>query len=359
MSLKRKQIRRQEIVDTTLALLSELPLEQVTTRRIARALDLSQPALFRHFASRSDLLEAVLEQTREHIASVAQDVLTAPGGPKESLRALAQALFEYVEAHPGLPRLLFGHVAEPDPNLQVRFRLLVSMQNNLVQALYAEGAHRGQFQADLEPRDVAASFVGLIQGFVFQWELEGRREPLAPRARTLFELWLRGVQGEPSPSEPAKKDAGRPTDGLRLATVDVRPILSRGTDPLAQILSALEGLPAGAVLEIVAPFKPVPLLALLSSQGHSTVERRHGSMWIVDVVVAGSPTITALDDRPAPEPLVAIMSACAELAPGQVFLARVPQNPRLVLPKLEERGLSYDVLESLDGSALVCVWRPR
>ena len=71
-----------------------------------------------------------------------------------------------------------------------------------------------------------------------------------------------------------------------------------------------------------------------------------------------APAIEDLRDLEAPEPLERILAATAKLAPGEAYSARVPRYPRLLLPRLEERGLLYEVVEEPDATALVHVRRP-
>ena len=51
-------------------------------------------------------------------------------------------------------------------------------------------------------------------------------------------------------------------------------------------------------------------------------------------------------------------TATAELAPGESYAARTPRHPRLLLPRLAERGLAFEVYDEPDGSALVHVRKP-
>jgi len=68
--------------------------------------------------------------------------------------------------------------------------------------------------------------------------------------------------------------------------------------------------------------------------------------------------IDDLRDLEAPEPMERVLAATAGLAPGGTYAARVPRYPRLLLPRLEERGLHCEVVEEPDGTALVRVRRP-
>lgn len=64
-------------------------------------------------------------------------------------------------------------------------------------------------------------------------------------------------------------------------TLDVRPIIARGDEPLGQILDALDRLPPHGTLAVTAPFLPAPLIERLSSEGYRhRLERGVGS-WTV------------------------------------------------------------------------------
>lgn len=51
------------------------------------------------------------------------------------------------------------------------------------------------------------------------------------------------------------------------ATLDVRPILAAGDDPLSLIMAAARAIPPGGTLRITAPFEPEPLYAVLAELG--------------------------------------------------------------------------------------------
>ena len=54
-----------------------------------------------------------------------------------------------------------------------------------------------------------------------------------------------------------------------MATVDARPIIGEGGEPFDTIMSAVAALGANEELVVLAPFEPVPLEGVLSSQGFS------------------------------------------------------------------------------------------
>jgi AcrR family transcriptional regulator len=352
--------RREQILDATLRLLARTSIDALTTRDLAAELGVSQPALFRHFVSREALLLAVVAHARASLERIAVGIVDGPGPAAAQLRALGEALLAHVERSPGLPRLLFASASPAAGPVREALRGVVSMQAALVAELCRQGQREGALAAAIDADHAATLFIGMIQGLVLRWEIAAREEPLAARFAPLFELWLHGVAaGARAPAQQAFAEPPPPSAAGPLAALDVRPILARGVDPLSAILAALAPLPPSGALLVEAPFRPAPLLALLARRGHAVAaEQLAPDQWLVEIVVGASPPVEDLRDREPPEPLERVLAAASALPPGGVYLARLPRFPRLLVPRLRERGVELAILERADGAALLRVWRP-
>ncbi len=344
-------------------LLARTPIDSLSTHQLAAELDLTQPALFRHFPSRDALLLAVIDHARRGLEQVAAEVVGAAKGPVDQLQSLGRALLAFAEREPALPRLLFATATPSAGKVREALQHIVAMQVSLVAELVRQGQRVGEFDPALDPAAAATLYVGMLQGLILRWELSARRESLPGGFTSVFGLWLRGVEagrkGSRAPARPpsAEVASGAATKRSRaLALLDVRPIITGGQDPLRAILSAVEALPPSGMLVLDAPFRPAPLLALLSRRGHGVaateVEAGH---WIVEVVVGGAPPVEDLRDLEPPEPMERVLAASEALRPGGIYLARLPRIPRLLLPHLRERELRFEVLERADGAAVLRV----
>ena len=354
--------RRDQIVAAALALLATTPLERLTTRAIAAAVGVSQPALFRHFRSREAILLAVVETVRAQLEGELLQLLTppadrAPPPPLAQSLALARALIGHVVRHPGLPRLLFADLALDAPALRVAVRQLVSMQRALVAELVTQAQRLGQVAPSVDPPAAAVLFVAMLQGLFLQQALDDLAPADLPdRLERLLPLWLAALGAEAqAPLQPPPPAAALPEpgpDGLQL--LDVRPILAQGIDPLTAILAALLPLPRDSVLVVTAPFRPRPLEALLASKGHgiTAIEGQEGA-WSTVVRVAEPAPLLDLRELEPPEPLQRIVALVRALPPGGVLVALLPRAPRWLLPQLQQLGCTHSVAELADGSALL------
>ncbi|TNF37510.1 MAG: TetR/AcrR family transcriptional regulator, partial [Deltaproteobacteria bacterium] len=145
-------VRRQQIIEAAFQLLAELPLADVTTRRIAAVVGISQPALFRHFTSRDAVLLGVLDDAQRELGGLVEAAL---GGPTAQARllGLGRALASFIERRPGLPRLLLADLGPSPAGTAVRAALqkLVAIQRALVGEIVKDGIADASLRADLDP----------------------------------------------------------------------------------------------------------------------------------------------------------------------------------------------------------------
>ncbi|NQU49168.1 MAG: DUF2249 domain-containing protein [Planctomycetes bacterium] len=362
--------RRPQIADAILQLLATNTVDAITTRRIAEVVGISQPALFRHFPSRDDLLVAAVDRVREFIGPLADQAILRGG--VDGIRFMATGMFERVSLTPGLPRLLFfagatsgSPTQDQCPKFNQSLRLLVSMQRNLVAELLRDSTLELNYTGS--PDLAARIFVGLMQGTIIQRRF-GDVDALGPAevADLIVNFWLQGLHSLPEIRAAEILEREDPQAALiqaegaaPLQSLDVRPVLEGGVDPLSKILQVLEGLPPMGVLQVTAPFKPTPLISLLEGKGHRVQAHQvDAQLWILSIFGQSAADVVDLREMEAPEPMEQCLLAAAALTSGGSYLAMLPRIPQLLLPRLEERGIRYQYLEQADATALIWIGKP-
>lgn len=169
MSGARDVTRRERLRDQTLAEIRERALAQVaqggpealSLNSIARSMRMSGPALYRYFASREDLLVALVADSYDDLADAVEGAYEAasatshePGG---RLRAIASAYRAWALAHPHRYRLVFASrygsgLVAPDHVLPAATRTM-----NALSAAVAEFAGPGRTTAAPRPTPQATS----------------------------------------------------------------------------------------------------------------------------------------------------------------------------------------------------------
>jgi TetR/AcrR family transcriptional regulator len=117
--------RRLQILQTLATMLEQSSTERVTTASLAAKIGVSEAALYRHFASKAQMFEGLIEFVEQSVIGLIRQVTDRePAGPQQAARIVA-LLLQFAEKNPGMSRVMVGDalVLEHE-RLQERINLL-------------------------------------------------------------------------------------------------------------------------------------------------------------------------------------------------------------------------------------------
>jgi len=117
--------RRLQILQTLAAMLEQPDAERVTTASLAAKIGVSEAALYRHFASKAQMFEGLIDFVDQSVIVLIRQVTDRePAGPVQASRIVA-LLLQFAEKNPGMSRVMIGDalVLEHE-RLQERINLL-------------------------------------------------------------------------------------------------------------------------------------------------------------------------------------------------------------------------------------------
>jgi AcrR family transcriptional regulator len=104
----RERHQRERLIITTAREVAEAEgWDAVTTRRLADAIEYSQPVLYSHFTGKDAIVRAVALEGFSQLAATLRDARQAPRSPRPALLALARAYLEFAHARPALYEAMF------------------------------------------------------------------------------------------------------------------------------------------------------------------------------------------------------------------------------------------------------------
>ena len=188
--------RRAVTVEAVIQLAAEQNPGDITTAAIAKRMNLTQGALFRHFPSKDAIWQAVMEWVAERLLTrIDKAILQAGASPLLALEAVFMTHIEFVAAHPGVPRMLFGELQRSDdtPAKRMVRTLLVSYGERLT-TLIESGKAQGELALEIETAAAATLFIGAIQGLVMQSLLAGEPQRMTTQASGAFAIYRRSIE---------------------------------------------------------------------------------------------------------------------------------------------------------------------
>lgn len=179
MTRARPGERREAILQTLARMLEERRGERITTAELARAVGVSEAALYRHFSSKARMLEALLEFIEESLFTRISRILAEEADTARRLQAVSFLVLGFAEKNPGMARLLYGDIlAGETERLRRRAAQVYDRLETQLKQVLREGELREN--RGYAPSDTAALLAALIEGRVARFvRSDFKRKPTA------------------------------------------------------------------------------------------------------------------------------------------------------------------------------------
>ncbi|MEO8935691.1 MAG: nucleoid occlusion factor SlmA [Burkholderiaceae bacterium] len=145
--------RKLQILQTLATMLEHPKGERITTAALARKLDVSEAALYRHFASKAQMFEGLIGFIEETVFGLINQITSSEEDGLKQARRIILMLLNFAETNRGMTRVLIGDaLVIEDERLTVRMNQMMDrIEASLRQCLKVAAAHADASRD--EPRD--------------------------------------------------------------------------------------------------------------------------------------------------------------------------------------------------------------
>ncbi|MGD0777478.1 MAG: TetR/AcrR family transcriptional regulator [Candidatus Solibacter sp.] len=166
------EVRQEQLAQAALSLITTQGLKGLSVARVARRVGLVPSAVYRHFESKDELLDAVLELIRErlnaNVVQASQDGTDA----LQILRRLVMAHVRLIRENEGILSVVFSdEVHNGRPERKARVHSIIQGYLRKVAQIVSRGQQQGHIRPDADPGTVSVMFLGLIQPAALLWHL--------------------------------------------------------------------------------------------------------------------------------------------------------------------------------------------
>jgi len=179
MARPRRGERRQLILETLAHMLEQQQGEHITTAQLARAVGVSEAALYRHFPSKAKMFEGLLEFIEETIFSRITRILAEESSAERRVHGILFLLLGFADKNPGMARLLYGDVLVGETERLRRrvVQIYERIETQLKQVLREAEMHEN---LRVPVADTAALLLAVVEGAITRFvRSEFKSSPVA------------------------------------------------------------------------------------------------------------------------------------------------------------------------------------
>jgi TetR/AcrR family transcriptional regulator len=158
--------RKLQILQALAGMLEQPKGEKITTAALAKRLDVSEAALYRHFASKAQMFEGLIEFIESSVFGLINQISERQEGGIDQAHAILQMLLSFAANNPGMTRVLIGDaLVNEDERLQLRMNQFYDK----VEMACKQSLRLAVTQGHGQEADVAARASLLVSYVVGRW----------------------------------------------------------------------------------------------------------------------------------------------------------------------------------------------
>ncbi|MCW9025266.1 MAG: nucleoid occlusion factor SlmA [Gammaproteobacteria bacterium] len=175
-----KPSRRQQILEALAEELEKSPGQRITTAGLARAVGVSEAALYRHFPSKAKMFEGLIEFIEDSVFGLITRILQDESTATERCEKILLLVLGFSARNAGISRLLTGDalVGETE-RLRLRINQFYERLETQIKQVLREGEMNGELHASIPVGPMANMLLGVVEGRIHQFVRSGfKRSPV-------------------------------------------------------------------------------------------------------------------------------------------------------------------------------------
>lgn len=166
-----KTARQKEITEVALELINEKGIQGLTIKNLAKKIGITEPAIYRHYDSKTDILIAVLDLFKQKTEQLFEKELKNEGKAIDKIEHLFIKHFISFSATPSLVSVIFSEeIFRNEPVLIAKIAEVIDKNDKILTAIIINGQTTGEIRTDIEAEYLSTVIMGTLRLFVKKWQ---------------------------------------------------------------------------------------------------------------------------------------------------------------------------------------------
>jgi TetR/AcrR family transcriptional regulator len=163
--------RRVQILQALASMLEQPGVERITTSALAARLEVSEAALYRHFASKAQMFEGLIDFIEQSVFTLVNQIIEREPVQVVRVRKLVVMVLQFAEKNPGMTRVMAGDaLVFENERLQERMnqffdKLESTLKQSLREAAALDGAAAPTVDAQVRASVITTFMIGRLHRF--------------------------------------------------------------------------------------------------------------------------------------------------------------------------------------------------
>ena len=166
--------RQKEIMETAMRLIAEKGIQKCTIKNVSRHIGISEPAIYRHFESKMDILLGILSCFKQHTKATSERIRSSESTAIKQIESIFFGHVHQFTADPTMAAVIFSEeIFQNDRRLSEEVFSIMKLSQDTMLEIIEKGQSNGEIRSDIPKEQLALILMGALRLMVTKWRLSG------------------------------------------------------------------------------------------------------------------------------------------------------------------------------------------
>ncbi len=179
--------RQTQIIEKSIELIATLGIQGFTIKNLAKAIGISEPAIYRHFDHKTDILITILDNFKEMGEFMTLMSNNSDDTAIEKIEFLFTKMMEIFIEQPAIISVIFSEeIFKNDEILKEKIVEIHNMHQLNIEKIVESGQLNNDIRSDIDKKSLALIFMGSLRLLVKRWDLNNQNFDLNKEGANLL-----------------------------------------------------------------------------------------------------------------------------------------------------------------------------
>jgi len=164
--------RQIEIIKAASELIGEKGIQNLTTKRLAAKMNFSEPALYRHFKGKTEILLSLLSYYIDEMKEGLTEVLNGEESGAEMIDKVISFQFNHFSKNPAIVMVIFSETSfQYEQKLSEKVLTILHQKKELLSEIIEKGQQDQSIRNDIEKEYLSDIIMGSLRFTILRWRL--------------------------------------------------------------------------------------------------------------------------------------------------------------------------------------------
>jgi len=179
--------RQQQIIEESINIIDDKGIQGLTIKNLSKAIGISEPGIYRHFDSKTEILLSILNNFKEMAIMLSEIMETYEATAIEKITFMFSRMLELFSETPSMVSVIFSEeIFKNEEILKNKIVEILNLHTQTLENIISKGQSEKDVRDDIDNKSLALMAMGSLRLLVKKWDLNNHNFNLKTEGNNLI-----------------------------------------------------------------------------------------------------------------------------------------------------------------------------